>query len=294
MLSPRRPAAQAGNRKTMLPAVVRSTLAARPCGLVFDLDGTLSPIAPTPEEARLYPGVAAILERLRSHAQVAILTGRAVRTAAALVGVDGITYIGNHGLEWASGLPDGHPPAIAAEAEAYRAPARRLLSEAEQRLGKVLPGLRVEYKEVGGTIHYRLCPEPAQARQQLLAFLTGAAREAGLQLGEGKMAVEVRVPGLNKGEALRRFVAERGLRAVLFAGDDRTDLDALAMLARLRTQGVGALAVAVQHPDTPPELTAQADLVVQGIEGMVALLQEILSWLESSAPLPPDWQEKRV
>lgn len=57
---------------------LQTILAQRPLGLVFDIDGTLSPIAPTPEEARLYPGVASLLERAREHVHIAIVTGRAI------------------------------------------------------------------------------------------------------------------------------------------------------------------------------------------------------------------------
>ncbi len=81
---------------------IQTVLSRRPLGLVFDIDGTLSPIAPTPGEAQLYPGVASLLEQARERAHVAIMTGRALDDGAAMVNVDDITYIGSHGLEWAS------------------------------------------------------------------------------------------------------------------------------------------------------------------------------------------------
>src|SRR3989442_15204378 len=89
----------------MIDKKLQDVLAQRPLGLVFDFDGTLSPIAPTSEEARLYPGVAALLERARQHAHVAIMTGRAIENGAEKVNVGGLTYIGTHGLEWSDGLP---------------------------------------------------------------------------------------------------------------------------------------------------------------------------------------------
>src|SRR5436305_2869917 len=96
--------------------LLRSILAQRPLGLVFDIDGTLSPIAPTPAEAHLYPGVASLLEQARRYAHVAIITGRAVEDGAAMVNVEGLTYIGTHGLEWCDGLPSSHPVQLLPEA----------------------------------------------------------------------------------------------------------------------------------------------------------------------------------
>ena len=61
----------------MLPAQLQTVLVQQPLGLVFDIDGTLSPIAPTPDAASLYPGVADLLAKAQTHAQVAIMTGRA-------------------------------------------------------------------------------------------------------------------------------------------------------------------------------------------------------------------------
>src|SRR6266567_9276878 len=87
---------------------LQTVLSQRPLGLVFDIDGTLSPITPTPDEARLFPGVVPLLEQARQLAHVAIMTGRAIDNGAAMVNVEGLTYIGSHGLEWCNGLPTKH------------------------------------------------------------------------------------------------------------------------------------------------------------------------------------------
>ncbi len=194
----------------MSPLDLQTVLTKKPLGLVFDIDGTLSPIAPTPEEARLYPGVAPLLERAREHAHIAIMTGRAIEDGAAMVNVDGLTYIGTHGLEWSDGLPTSHPVEILPEALAYIEPGKYLLDLVEQHL-PTLPGVIVQ-----------------------------------------------------------RF----DLHGVTFAGDDRTDLDAVLEIARLRQEGIAALAIVVQHPDTLPEMLANADIVVQGVEGMANLLHK--------------------
>src|SRR5689334_4222718 len=74
----------------MLPAQLQTVLTQQPLGLAFDIDGTLSPIAPTPEAACLYTGVADLLTKAQTRAHVAIMTGRAVNDGAAMVNVEGL------------------------------------------------------------------------------------------------------------------------------------------------------------------------------------------------------------
>jgi trehalose 6-phosphate phosphatase len=249
----------------------------RPLGLVFDIDGTLSPIAPTPAEARLHPAARSLLEQARSFAHVAIITGRSVVDGAAMVNVEGLTYIGTHGLEWCDGLPSEHPVQVTPAALAYIEPGRHLLDLAEHTYG-THPGILVERKRVGGSIHYRLSPDPDQMRADLFALLEQPAQEAGMLLREGKRVIEIKPPvAANKGDGVRRFVERYALQGILFAGDDRTDLDAMLELARLRTSGLATFSIAVQHPDTIPQLLQQADLVVQEVDGMINVLRGIVS-----------------
>ncbi len=254
----------------------------RPLGLVFDIDGTLSPIASTPDEARLYTGVAELLAAAGEYpdTHVAIVTGRAVENGAALVNVDGLTYIGTHGLEWSHDLPSVYPERIEILPEALRyvEPGKRLLDLAEQKFAGMM-GILVERKRIGGAVHYRLSPRPEEARQAILALLDKPARDANMRLSEGKCVVEIKAPvAVDKGKALRRLVQHWGLRGVVFAGDDRTDLDAVMEIARLRHEGA-ALSIVVQHADTLPVLLEHADITVKEVEGMVELLREIVTFL---------------
>ncbi|GAC1433395.1 MAG: trehalose-phosphatase [Ktedonobacteraceae bacterium] len=253
-----------------------SVLAQKPLGLVFDIDGTLSPIAPTPQAAYLYPGVAAMLEHLRHYAHIAIMTGRGLRDGARIVNVDNLTYIGTHGLEWSDGLPLTHEVQIVPEAMRYVQPGKQLLDLVQQHLAS-LPGVIVQHKTVGGTLHYRGSATPEQTREHLLALLEEPTRQWGMRLGEGKMVVEVLAPlNINKGQALRNFVQRFSLRGLVFAGDDRTDLDAILEAERLRKEGCTTLSIVVQHHDTLPELLAHADTIVDGVEGMAQLMQEMV------------------
>ena len=261
---------------------IQMVLAQRPVGMALDIDGTLSPIAPTPDEARIYPGVLSLLERAKKHAHIAILTGRSIDDGAGMLNIDGLTYIGTHGMEWSEGLPWIHPVEIIPEALNYYEPGKYLLDLVEQHLSE-LPGVIVQRKRIGGSIHYRLAPDHTETRQKLLSLLKQPARQVNMSLSEGKLIIEIRVPlPIHKGLALRQFVQRYGLNAIVFAGDDRTDLDAVKEITTMRKEGLAAISIVVQHHDTLPELLAQADIVVQEVPGMVELLREMVTILESN------------
>lgn len=265
--------------------ILDSVLSQRPLGLIFDIDGTLSPIAPTPDSAYLYPGVHELLERARDLAadiHIAIMTGRGIADGARLVNVEGLTYIGTHGLEWSDGLPTTHPVQIVSEAIRYVEPGKALLDFAEQHLAE-FPGVIVQRKNVGGTLHYRRASDPARTRERLLTLMEEQTRQLGMRLGEGKMVIEILAPlSVNKGQGLRRFARQRELHGVVFAGDDRTDMDAVSEAIRMRQEQPEQYAtctIAVQHPDTLPTLLERADVTVQGVAGMAQLLQYIVEHL---------------
>lgn len=260
----------------MVSKHISDVLSQRPLGLVFDIDGTLSPIAPTPGEAYLYPGAAEYLQQANQFAHVGIITGRAVKDGARIVNLEGLTYVGTHGLEWCEGLPTTHDIALIPEAVPYAQPGQELLDLAEKELVPQIPGLIVQRKSVGGSLHYRLTPDPEQARAMILATLKEPAARLHMHIDEGKRVVEILAPlTINKGKALRRFVEHFALQGVIFAGDDRTDLHGILEIARLRQDGYAAHGIAVQHPDTPPALLEHADTVVQGVEAMVQLLKQM-------------------
>jgi len=259
---------------------ITRVLQQHPLGLLFDIDGTLSPIAPTPDEARLYPGAAELLYAAQKYAHVGIVTGRAVIAGKRLVNVEGLTYVGTHGLEWYEGNQAGQDAVeLIPQALPYVAPGKVVLDIAERELAD-LPGIIVERKNVGGTIHYRLTSDPEQARTRILATLEAPVRQAQMKIGEGKYAIEILAPlTVNKGLALRRFVEQFKLHGIIFAGDDRTDLDAILEVRQLRQEGFVAHAIVVQHPDTLSALLTHADTLVQGVEGMVQRLKEMVHQL---------------
>lgn len=135
----------------------------------------------------------------------------------------------------------------------------------------------VENKGVSVAVHYRQAPDPATARAALVTALQEVAASAGLELVEGKMVVEL-VPSdrPRKGGAVERLVGEHGLSAAMYAGDDVADLDAFSALERLAASGLLAVKVAVRGIETPEPLLASADIRVDGPEGLVDLLRQLV------------------
>ena len=85
---------------------VRKALVVSPFGLITDIDGTISEIAPVPQEAQVSPVCRGSLVILTEQLElVAAISGRPAVEAREMIGIDGMVYIGNHGLErWEGGV----------------------------------------------------------------------------------------------------------------------------------------------------------------------------------------------
>jgi trehalose 6-phosphate phosphatase len=124
-------------------------------------------------------------------------------------------------------------------------------------------------------VHTRQAADPAAALADLRPTLAHMAAELGLELDPGRLVLEMRPPGVDKGIALCDLAAERGAHVVLFAGDDLGDLPAYDAIASLRERGVLGVTVCSDSAETPIQLRERADVVVPGPRGMVALLEEL-------------------
>jgi trehalose 6-phosphate phosphatase len=230
-------------------------LAAAPdrTALVFDVDGTLAPIAARPELAVVPEEARVELRRLVDrYALVACVSGRAGLDARKLVGVDGIEYVGNHGLEL-------HPDA-------------RTLATAIARFRDAV-GLPVEDKGISLAYHYREAEDEGAARADLESVAQSALL-AGLDARWGRKVLEVR-PRIDadKGTALRALVERSRATQALYAGDDTTDLDAFRGLDEAGLEY--AVRIAVASEEGPHELQAAADLVVTGPGDLIEVLRQL-------------------
>ena len=258
------------------------TLRRAPAGLVTDIDGTISVIAATPDEARVEAAAAAALRRLAARlALVAVVSGRAAAAGRAMVGLDELLYVGNHGMERLyRGVTRTHQGAAAGAGGLAAALAE---VEAGARASGADDGLLLENKVLSGTVHYRLASDPEAARAALLPLAAAAAERHGLVVTEGRLIVELRPRvRVNKGTALVDLVAEHRLRGVVFLGDDLTDVDGFVALRTLREAGeVAALRVGVLAAETPQRVREEIDAAVPGVAACAALLEAVADGLDA-------------
>jgi trehalose 6-phosphate phosphatase len=193
--------------------------------LLLDFDGTLTPIVRHPDAAALSPRTKAALMALRSRgAIVGIVTGRSLRDIRRRVGLRGVLYAANHGMEiffrgrW-----------FMRRGAAYRRPLTRIGAALRRALSGV-PDILVEEKGLSVAVHLRRVPRVRhRAVRAIVADVTAPwlARHD-LQLTGGKMICEVRpAKAWNKGRAalwIWRHIAPRAVPIAV--GDDATDEDA--------------------------------------------------------------------
>jgi trehalose 6-phosphate phosphatase len=222
------------------------------------------------------------LEGLRDKlAVVAVVTGRAVADARQMVGVDGLTYIGNHGLEvYRNGDAE-----VVAEAKPWVARLAALLEHLNLNLDPALrSGVIVENKGVSASIHYRLTPDPDVARTHLPDLLAKGTQTTGIRVEEGRRVLNLLPPlNVNKGTAVTWLVTEHKLEGIVYLGDDITDAHAFRALEVLRqTDHVRTLSIGVVGPETPSTVRLHADAAVPSVTAVAELLSGVLAGLESN------------
>lgn len=247
--------------------------------IALDYDGTLAPIVADPTLARPHPAAAAVLRGLAERfGFLAVITGRPAEVVVDLADLAGgawpprLVVFGRYGAErWAGGVTSGpgsatHPGVAAARAEMFR-----VVESVRASLGPPAEGIVVEDKGASLAVHTRRARDPEAALAALRDPLAGLAARHDLRLEPGRLVLELRPPGVDKGGALLAHAAECGARSVLYAGDDLGDLAAFDAIEVLRAAGVAGVTVAVASGETSaPE--ARADLVVAGPAGLLALL----------------------
>jgi trehalose 6-phosphate phosphatase len=233
-----------------------------------DFDGTMAPIVADPPSARPHEQAVSALRRLADRwGTVAVVSGRpAAFLAEHLAGAGSTRFLGLYGMEEAtgeSGRVSTHP-----EADGWRPAVAAAADEAETRSG---PGVAVERKGLTVTLHFRAAPGQAQDVALLARHL---AEAHGLAAHPGKLSVELRPPvAVDKGTVVTDLAS--GLAAVAFAGDDLGDIPAFQALAARRAAGVATLSVAAAGTETPAEVLAAADMVVDGPAGIVEWMEEL-------------------
>jgi trehalose 6-phosphate phosphatase len=243
--------------------------------VLCDVDGTLAPIVDDPESAAVPEEVRRALRALASrYALVGCVSGRRAIEARRLVGVDELVYAGNHGLELLA--PCAEEP-IVDPATAERALIAGEFMGTLHGVSLDRAGLRLEDKGPIQALHWRGAADP-EAAERRAGEVAAAAREAGLEPHWGRKVLEIRpASGIDKGTAVERLLSTHPLERALFAGDDRTDLDAFRALRSLVAAGrlVAAACIGIASAEAPSELSREADAVVGGTEAFLEVLRAL-------------------
>jgi trehalose 6-phosphate phosphatase len=245
--------------------------------ILFDLDGTLAPIAAQPSDARVPERTRQLLTEIaRRYAVVACVTGRRASEARAMVSIGTITYLGSHGAEllragWTEAVLD-------ATLEDW---ARRIHEFGREADTSDLRRRRVRLEDKGAIVafHWRGAPDEEAARAAIDS-VAARAEAAGLRTHWGRKVLEVRPPvQIDKGAGITSFLHGVDVNVALYVGDDATDLDAFRALVRLVEEGKlsRAIRVGVRSDEAPEEITREADIVVDGPDGVITLLELLVA-----------------
>ncbi|HVI86913.1 MAG TPA: trehalose-phosphatase [Dongiaceae bacterium] len=195
--------------------------------LFLDFDGTLVDIAPSPDLIAVPSDLPALLRDLsqRLADAVAIVSGRPVRDLEHFLPETDVTLVAEHGAVLRLAGADA-----AAAAPNWPAEWRRSL----EHFARCWPGVEIEEKSFGVSIHFRGAPQAAQAVHDTAHALAKGSGGA-FEVISAKMAFELRRSGINKGVAVRNLMRLPVFkhRIPVFIGDDVTDHDGFAAVAEL-------------------------------------------------------------
>jgi trehalose 6-phosphate phosphatase len=248
--------------------------------IAFDYDGTLAGIVDDPMDARPGDGMVDRLGELSSRVRlVAVVTGRPAQQAVDLGGFDSapglerLVVLGHYGLErWDAASSSLHTVDPPEGLERVRATLPDLLASLD------LQDADMEDKGLSVAVHVRRLADPAGAFSAMEGPLRELAGGTGLVAEPGRFVVELRPPGMDKGQAVRSLADEVDARTVVFTGDDLGDLPAFDEVARMRGRGASGLLVCSASAEVTA-LAEKADLVVDGPEGVAGFIDELVSAL---------------
>lgn len=249
--------------------------------VALDFDGTLSPIVEDPEVALIHPRAHDVLVGLaRKVRAIAVVTGRPARQVLALGGLDEVgdaigedgrelVVLGQYGNErWTSAERRVVSPKPPTGLAGFIGDLPRLLRRADA------GDAWVEEKGLAVAVHTRRSADPTGAFDRLLPILAEAAADRHLGIEPGRLVIEVRAPGMDKGIALRRLLNEYDARGIVFVGDDLGDVPAFEEVRALRTEGIPGLLVCSGSDETSA-LRPMSDLVVDGPDGVMDFLSAL-------------------
>ena len=224
------------------------------CALLFDIDGTLIELAPTPDGIIIPPELPRNLLRLSelTSGALALVSGRTIGDIDRITHPVRLIAVGGHGAEMRLS-PDG---------DVLAAPVKPMDSHLKRRftsIGKLSPGILIEDKGYSIAIHYRLAPETEGAIFDAVAAIRADLPEAPIEVLAGKFVVEIKHEGFSKATAVRALMTEPPFagRTPIFLGDDVTDESVFAIMGDIHgiAYSVGRRAQGVAgHFDSPHDV----------------------------------------
>jgi trehalose 6-phosphate phosphatase len=244
--------------------------------VLLDVDGVLAPIVQHPDDAHMPETTRRpLIEVARRYGVVACVSGRRASDARRIVALGSIAYLGSHGSEVL--MPGAITPTVDRELQAWTRRVQAFANEAfDDELRKMR--VRLEDKEAIAALHWRGVPDEDSA-QKAIEAVAERAEASGFTAHWGRKVLEIRPPvRIDKGAGIVHLLRDRDLAAALYAGDDTTDLDAFNGLTELVESGrLGtAVRVGVRSDEGPSALSQEADVMVDGTDGVRDMLQALL------------------
>jgi trehalose 6-phosphate phosphatase len=245
--------------------------------VLLDVDGVLAPIVQHADDAHMPETTRRpLIEVARRYGVVACVSGRRASDARRIVSLGTITYLGSHGSEVL--LPGSTAPTLDSELEGWSKRVQKFARDSvDERLRRLR--VRLEDKEAIAALHWRGAPDEDEALKAV-QDVAAAAEDAGLKTHWGRKVLEIRPPvRIDKGAGIVTLLSGRELAAAVYVGDDVTDLDAFRGLTELQQGGTlaYALRVGVRSDEGPSKLADEADIMVEGTDGVRDLLRALLA-----------------
>lgn len=244
--------------------------------ILTDIDGTISQIAPTPDEAMVSPAMRKTLIKLKEKFKlVAVISGRSVLNARDMVGVEGLLYVGNHGLEY---LKNGEKFMVPGAVE-YLDQIKETGEELKEGDLSKISGLMFEDKGVCLSIHYRGCEDPENVRKTILKAMNDLSQSKNLKISEGRRIVECKPPvGYDKGVILENIIQQYRLENVIYLGDDITDLDAFRTLGKLgNKKKINSTSILVSSVEIPDYIKEYSSFFVNNVDEVLKFFKWLLN-----------------
>jgi len=241
--------------------------------IFLDLDGTLAPIMPRPDDVSVPPDTSRLIRALAHvYLAVTVVSGRPATGAKRIVGNAELAYIGNHGFE--TMLP-GHAVVVCEEAQPFLPKIRELIEYCRKFEDMSELGIWLEDKTATMSFHFRRSREPEQAMEYIQKNFQPRIEKLGLTTSAGRKVIEVRPPvPVNKGVAVGQLLDRLSCKKAVYIGDDTTDVDALKELRKRKRRKENVMVgVGVISDEMPAELPRNADLLVARISGVEQVLQ---------------------